>query len=56
MGEVEVGKGEEQTGERIERREAIKRLAMYTAPAMIAVLMSAQAAPAASLIVTPIVK
>jgi hypothetical protein len=56
MGEVEVGKGEEQTGERIERREAIKRLAMYTAPAMLAVLLSTQAAPAATLIVVPLVK
>jgi hypothetical protein len=38
-----AGKGEQQTGERIdhERREALTRLAKYTAPAMLAVLMSA---------------
>jgi hypothetical protein len=46
-----VGKGE-QTGERIdlERREAVMRFAKYTAPAMLAVLISAQAAPAITLI------
>lgn len=46
-----VGRGE-QTGERIdvERREAVMRLAKYTAPAMLAVLMSTQAAPAITLI------
>jgi hypothetical protein len=40
MSEVEVGKGE-QTGEGIdhERREALTRLAKYTAPAMLAVLL-----------------
>ena len=38
-----AGKGEPQSGERIdhERREALTRLAKYTAPAMLAVLMSA---------------
>jgi hypothetical protein len=38
-----AGKGEEQTGEGIdhERREALTRLAKYTAPAMLAVLLSA---------------
>jgi hypothetical protein len=42
MSDVEVGKGEEQTGERIdhERREALVRLAKYTAPVMLAVLVS----------------
>jgi hypothetical protein len=44
MSEVDgaAGKGEEQTGERIdhERREALTRLAKYTAPAMLAVLVS----------------
>jgi hypothetical protein len=41
MSEVKVDKGE-QTDERIdqERREALTRLAKYTAPAMLAVLMS----------------
>ena len=53
MSEVEVGKGE-QTGERIdhERREALTRLAKYTAPAMLALLMSVEkgrAAPCISL-------
>jgi Chaperone of endosialidase len=43
MSEVRVDKGEQQTDERIdhERREALTRLAKYTAPAMLAVLMSA---------------
>jgi hypothetical protein len=43
-------KGAGQTGERIdqERREALTRLAQYTAPAMLAVLMSTGAAPAVS--------
>jgi hypothetical protein len=38
-----AGNGAEHTGERIdhERREALTRLAKYTAPAMLAVLMSA---------------
>ena len=42
MSEFKVDKGE-QTGERIdhERREALARLAKYTAPVMLAVLMSA---------------
>jgi hypothetical protein len=37
-----AGKGEQQSGERIdhERREALTRLAKYTAPAMLAVLMA----------------
>ena len=45
-------KGEEQPGEGIdhERREALTRLAKYTAPAMLAVLMSGGTAPAVSLI------
>ena len=44
MSEVKVDKGE-QTGERIDqgRREALARLAKYTAPAMLAMLMSQQA-------------
>jgi hypothetical protein len=44
MSEVKVDKGE-QTEERIdqERREALTRLAKYTAPAMLAVLMSTTA-------------
>jgi hypothetical protein len=49
----ESGKAEEQTGESIdhERREAIKRLAKYTAPAMLAVLLtSGEPAPAVTLI------
>ena len=54
MSEVDgaVGKGE-QTGEYIDqgRREALARLAKYTAPAMLAVLMSTTAAPAVSLII-----
>jgi hypothetical protein len=39
-----AGKGEQQTGERIdhERREALTRLAEYTAPAVLAVLLSAE--------------
>jgi hypothetical protein len=39
-----AGKGEQQTGERIdhERREALTRLAKYTAPAVLAVLLSAE--------------
>jgi hypothetical protein len=43
-----AGKGAEQTGERIdqERREALSRLAKYTAPVMLAVLMSASAGAA----------
>ena len=46
MSEVKVDKGE-QTEERIdqERREALTRLAKYTAPAMLAVLMSTTAEP-----------
>ena len=38
-----AGKGEQQPGERIdhERREALMRLAKYTAPAVLAVLLSA---------------
>jgi hypothetical protein len=50
-----AGKGAVETGEGIdhERREAITRLAKYTAPAMLAVLMSSQAAPAVTLIVLP---
>ena len=49
MSEVDGASGK---GERIdhERREAVLRLAKYTAPAMLAVLMSAQAAPAITLI------
>jgi hypothetical protein len=45
-----AGKGPEQTGERIdqERREALSRLAKYTAPVMLAVLMSTGAAVAVS--------
>ena len=41
MSEVKIDKGE-QTEERIdqERREALMRLAKYTAPAMLAVLVS----------------
>ena len=52
MSEVKVDKGE-QTEERIdhERREALARLAKYTAPAMLAVLMSGGTAPAVSIIV-----
>ena len=43
MSEVRVDKGE-QTEERIdqERREALRRLAKYTAPAMLAVLLSVE--------------
>jgi hypothetical protein len=52
MSEVKVDKGE-QTAESIdqERREALKRFAKYTAPAMLAVLMSGGTAPAISIIV-----
>jgi hypothetical protein len=52
MSEVKVDKGE-QTEECIdqERREALTRLAKYTAPAMLAVLMATSAAPAVSLII-----
>jgi Chaperone of endosialidase len=54
MSEVDgaAGKGK-QTGERIdlERREAVMRLAKYTAPAMLAVLMSGGIAPAVSVVV-----
>jgi hypothetical protein len=50
MSEAErpAGKGAGQTGEHIdhERREALTRLAKYTAPAMLAVLMSASAGAA----------
>jgi hypothetical protein len=51
MSEVKVDKGE-QTGERIDqgRREAVMRLAKYTAPAMLAILVATSAAPAISLI------
>ena len=47
MREVKVGKGE-QTEERIDqgRREAVIRLAKYTAPAMLAVLLSVDQAGA----------
>jgi hypothetical protein len=50
-----TGKGAVETGEGIdhERREAVIRLAKYTAPAMLAVLMSSRAAPAISVIVLP---
>jgi hypothetical protein len=50
-----TGKGAVETGEGIDhdRREAVMRLAKYTAPAMLAVLMSSQAAPAVTLIVLP---
>jgi hypothetical protein len=50
-----TGKAEEQAGEGIdhERREAVKRLAMYAAPAMLAVLMSSGAAPAITIMVLP---
>ena len=43
-----AGKGEQQSGERIdhERREALMRLAKYTAPAMLAVLLSVDLAGA----------
>jgi hypothetical protein len=46
-----AAKGAEQTGERIdhERREALTRLAKYTAPAMLAVLMSASGGVAVAL-------
>ena len=55
MSEVKVDKGE-QTEERIdhERREALTRLAKYTAPAMLAVLMSGSTAPAVTLIISDI--
>jgi hypothetical protein len=48
MSEVKVDKGE-QTEERIDqgRREAVIRLAKYTAPAMLAVLLSVDQAGAA---------
>jgi hypothetical protein len=48
MSEVKVDKGE-QPEERIDqgRREALTRLAMYTAPAMLAVLMSVEQGRAA---------
>jgi hypothetical protein len=48
MSEVKVDKGE-QTEERIDqgRREALTRLAMYTAPAMLAVLLSVDQATGA---------
>jgi hypothetical protein len=51
-----AGKGAEQTGERIdqERREALSRLAKYTAPVMLAVLMSASTG--AALAVSPVPK
>ena len=44
-----ASKGAEQTGERIdhERREALTRLAKYTAPAVLAVLLSAEKGSAA---------
>jgi hypothetical protein len=53
MSEVKVDKGE-QTEERIdqERREALTRLAKYTAPAMLAVLMSTTAGATAPISVT----
>ena len=52
MSEVKVDKGE-QTEERIdhERREAVMRLAKYTAPAMLAVLMSRGTAAAVSVVI-----
>jgi hypothetical protein len=55
MSEVKVDKGE-QTDERIdqERRDALTRLAKYTAPAMLAVLVATSGAPAISIIATPI--
>jgi hypothetical protein len=51
-----AGKGAEQTGERIdqERREALSRLAKYTAPVMLAVLMSASIGAAVA--VSPVQK
>jgi hypothetical protein len=54
-----ASKGAEQTGERIdhERREALMRLAKYTAPAMVAVLMSTSTgatAPPLSIVVSDI--
>jgi hypothetical protein len=51
MSEVKGDKGE-QTEERIDqgRREAVMRLAKYTAPAMLAVLVATSAAPAISAI------
>jgi hypothetical protein len=51
-----TGKGAEQTGERIdqERREALSRLAKYTAPVMLAVLMSASGGVAVA--VSPVPK
>ena len=51
-----AAKGAEQTGERIdqERREALSRLAKYTAPVMLAVLMSASTGPAVA--VSPVPK
>jgi len=50
-----TGEGAVETGEGIdhERREAVIRLAKYTAPAMLAVLLSSRAAPAISVIVLP---
>jgi hypothetical protein len=57
MREVKVDKGE-QTEERIDqgRREAVMRLAKYTAPAMLAVLLSVDQAGATPCIPTSIMK
>jgi hypothetical protein len=57
MREVKVDKGE-QAEERIDqgRREAVIRLAKYTAPAMLAVLLATDQAGAVACIPTSIIK